>query len=86
MTTMTIPGPDVLAELDDTRLAELATAAVDELARRGSTAAFGRLVELSSHLGASLGEAARQVAATGSWSQVADITGTTKQAAWSRWR
>jgi hypothetical protein len=75
-----------LPQLDDLELAALANDAVTELSRRGSAESFRLLVELSAHIGTSLGEAARHVAATGSWSQVADITGTTKQAAWSRWR
>ena len=44
------------------------------------------LVALSGLVGTSLGESARLVAERGSWSQVAQISGTTKQAAWSRWR
>lgn len=75
-----------LSELDDQDLAALIDDAICELARRGTPASFKLLVELSAHVGTSLGESARQVAASGSWSQVADITGTTKQAAWSRWR
>ena len=75
-----------LRQLADLELAALANDAVTELSRRGSPESFKLLVELSAQVGASLGEAARQLAATGSWSQVADITGTTKQAAWSRWR
>jgi hypothetical protein len=75
-----------LPDLDDQELAALIKAAVSELARRGTTDSFKMLVDLSAHVGVSLGEAARQVAAGSSWSQVADITGTTKQAAWSRWR
>jgi hypothetical protein len=75
-----------LRQLADRELAALANDAVTELSRRGSPESFKLLVELSAQVGVSLGEAARQLAATGSWSQVADITGTTKQAAWSRWR
>ena len=41
---------------------------------------------MNAHVGQCLGEAARALAANGSWSQVADLSGTTKQAAWSRWR
>ena len=74
-----------MSELDDEQLAAVARRAVDELAARGTTTSFKLLVDLSAHVGASVGESARQVAASGSWSQVADITGTTKQAAWSRW-
>ncbi|HEU5487045.1 MAG TPA: hypothetical protein VFU98_19235 [Microlunatus sp.] len=79
-TSESLPG------LDDRELAALAGQAVAELTRRGTPDSFRLLVELSAVVGSSLGESARQVAANGSWSQVADITGTTKQAAWSRWR
>ena len=74
-----------MSELDDQQLATMAQQAVAELAPRGTHSSFKLLVDLSTYVGVSLGEAARQVAAAGSWSQVADITGTTKQAAWSRW-
>ncbi len=77
---------DDLTSLDDNALAELVRAAIAELSGRGTTASFGALVALSGEVGAAVGEAARRVAEQGSWSQVAEITGTTKQAAWSRWR
>jgi hypothetical protein len=77
---------DSLDQLSDGELDALVRAAVAELTSRGTTESFGMLVALSGLVGTSLGEAARLVAERGSWSQVAQISGTTKQAAWSRWR
>jgi len=82
-----MPGPDFdLSSLDDHALADLARTATDELARRGTAEGFELLIGLSAHVGAAVGESARQVAEHGSWSDVAAVSGTTKQAAWSRWR
>jgi hypothetical protein len=77
---------DSLDQLSDGELDALIRAAVAELTSRGTTESFGMLVALSGLVGTRLGEAARLVAERGSWSQVAQISGTTKQAAWSRWR
>jgi hypothetical protein len=74
-----------LSQLGDDEVAELIRSAIAELAGRGTTSAFKALIQLSGELGASLGEAARRVAGGASWSQVAEISGTSKQAAWSRW-
>ncbi|CCH75913.1 conserved hypothetical protein [Nostocoides japonicum T1-X7] len=81
------PGrvPD-LATLDTATLGALARDAMSELASRGDESAFAELLTMSGHAGVALGEAARGLAARGSWSQVADLTGTTRQAAWARWR
>jgi hypothetical protein len=82
-----MPGTDIdLSSLDDHALAYLARSAADELARRGNPEGFGMLIDLSAHLGVALGESARRIAEQGSWSDVAALSGTTKQAAWSRWR
>ena len=82
-----MPGShEDLSALDDHALADLARAAADELAQRGNAEGFGLLIELSAHIGTAVGESARRVAEQGSWSQVAALSGTTKQAAWSRWR
>lgn len=78
-------GLPVLDHLTEAELARLARSAVDALARRSTVAGFQSLVDLSGYVGAALGESARRVAEQGSWSQVAEITGTSKQAAWSRW-
>ncbi len=74
-----------LQALTDEELADLVRAATTELAQRGTTDTFRVLIELSGQLGIAIGESARVVAERGSWSQVADVSGTTKQAAWSRW-
>lgn len=67
-------------------LAEQACAALQALAARPDVAAFQELLLLSAIAGECVGESARLLAGAGSWSQVAEATGTTKQAAWSRWR
>jgi hypothetical protein len=77
---------DDLSALNDHALADLARAAADELARRGNAEGLGLLIDLSAYIGTAVGESARRVAEQGSWSQVAAVSGTTKQAAWSRWR
>jgi histone H3/H4 len=76
---------DSLRQLSDDDVARLIRSAVAELAGRGTTSAFQALIELSAYVGQSVGEAARRVAEGTSWSQVAEISGTSKQAAWSRW-
>ncbi|MCJ7630414.1 MAG: hypothetical protein MUO50_18725 [Longimicrobiales bacterium] len=74
------PKPPTIAQL--TKQAREATQA---LARRPDVEAFHALLGLSQLVGESLGESARLLAANSSWSQVAEVSGTTKQAAWSRW-
>jgi hypothetical protein len=59
---------------------------LDELSSQADPAAFQELISLSEHLGRALGVSARLLAETGSWSQVASCAGTSKQAAWERWR
>jgi hypothetical protein len=66
-------------------LSQQARVAIQALAERSDVAAFHALLELSHLLGESVGGSARLLAAHSSWSQVAEISGTTKQAAWSRW-
>ena len=63
-----------------------ACALIDELAAQPDPAAFQELISLGDHLGRALGASARLLAEAGSWSQVAGYAGTSKQAAWSRWR
>lgn len=58
----------------------------DELATSGDPRAFEELLALSVHIGLAIGTAARTMAEDQSWSAVAGMAGTTKQAAWSRWR
>jgi hypothetical protein len=73
-----------LDELTTNELAELTRAAITALAERGREG-FAELLSLHEHLGLSVADAARTIAALGSWSQVAEVSGTSKQAAWSRW-
>ena len=58
----------------------------DDLAARGTQEAFAELLGAVAYLGERVGEAARTLAAANSWSQVAQVSGTSKQAAWERWR
>lgn len=67
-------------------LAEQARGALKELATRPELAAFQELLGLSQVIGECVGTSARSLAEHSSWSQVAEVSGTTKQAAWSRWR
>jgi hypothetical protein len=66
-------------------LGDLARAAMTVLAERGEHTAFQELLSMNGHAGECLGEAARRVAAGNSWTAVAELSGTTKQAAWGRW-
>jgi len=61
-------------------------AALAALATRTDLEAFQELLGLSQYVGECVGESARSLAEHGSWSQVAEATGTSKQAVWSRWR
>ena len=77
---------DDLAGASVDELAAVAHAAINELAERGDPAAFQQLLVLTRVVGESLGTAARATAERGSWAGVAEIAGTTRQAAWERWR
>lgn len=77
-------GMDALGRTPD-ELADMARAAVEGLARSDDPAAFAHLLELSQRVGECLGVSARNIAAGRSWSGVADVAGTTRQAAWARW-
>ena len=59
--------------------------AINELAERPDQGAFEALLRLSALIGENLGVSARTLAAAGSWARVAEVAGTTRQAAWSRW-
>lgn len=63
-----------------------AMAAVRQLAASGDPEAFKSLLRLSAAVGESLGASARNVAAASSWTAVAGAAGTSRQAAWSRWK
>ena len=67
-------------------VASLAQAAIESLAQRNDPDAFAHLLRLAQINGECLGTSARTLAEASSWSGVADMAGTTKQAAWSRWR
>jgi hypothetical protein len=77
---------DDFDQLSANDLGVLARDAMSVLALRGDQEAFAQLLTMSAHAGQCLGEAARRLASAESWTQVADLTGVTKQAAWSRWR
>ena len=81
---MTTLGDD-LNQLSSNDLGVLARDAMSILAERGDDEAFSQLLTMSAHAGQCLGEAARRLAVNASWTQVANLTGVTKQAAWSRW-
>jgi hypothetical protein len=76
------PQPEPTTEA----LAQQARQAVEALARRSDPAAFSELLRLSAFVGESLGVSARSLAEGGSWAQVGEVAGVTRQAAWSRWR
>jgi hypothetical protein len=75
-----------LDDLSEHELATLARRISDELAARGTRESFSELLHMVGYVGERVGDSARQLAAANSWSQVAEISGTSKQAAWERWR
>jgi hypothetical protein len=75
-----------LSSMSTAELAGLIRQAIDELSDRGTHEAFRELLDALSYTGERVGHAARLLAADRSWSAVAELSGTTKQAAWSRWR
>ena len=81
---MAILGDD-LDQLSSNDLGVLARNAMSILALRGDQEAFSQLLTMNPHAGECLGEAARHLASTASWSEVADLTGVSRQAVWSRW-
>lgn len=74
---------DAGASVDDAR--GRAERAIAELAASTDPAAFHALLAVSERVGVALGESARSLAETTSWAHVGDASGTTRQAAWSRW-
>jgi len=79
-------APTDLAAASVSELADLVRRAINELAHRSDHAVFAELLSLQEALGMALGDSARTLAANGSWAQVADVAGTSRQAAWQRWR
>lgn len=75
-----------LAAATPDELAERAELALRTLADRGDPAAFTHLLRLTGVVGECVGLAARSTAATSSWAGVGELAGTTRQAAWERWR
>ncbi len=73
---MNRPPADIAAE---------ARTLLDALAVSTDPTAFHTLLDLSQYVGLCLGTSARSLAEANSWSSVADLAGTTKQAAWQRW-
>ena len=71
--------------LSTTELIVQAQDAIQALVGRPEIEAFNALLTLSEVLGEAIGESARLLAAHSSWSHVGEASGTTKQAAWSRW-
>lgn len=74
-----------LTGLTTPQLAEIARQAMSELANRADHESFTALLSMGGHVGVCVAQSARSLADAGSWSQVADLSGTTKQAAWSKW-
>ncbi len=72
--------------LSESEMAALIFRITDELSARGTREGFAELLRVVAHVGERVGDTARLLAASNSWSQVAEISGTSKQAAWERWR
>jgi len=75
-----------LGGLSEREMAALIYRIADELSTRGTRDAFAELLHVLPYIGERVGDAARILAASDSWSQVAQVSGTSKQAAWERWR
>ena len=75
-----------LTDLDEAALADLIRRVADELCNRATRESFAQLLQIVGYVGERVGDSARLLAAANSWSQVAEISGTSRQAAWERWR
>ena len=75
-----------LGGLSEGEMAALIYRIADELSTRGTRESFAELLRVVAYVGERVGDAARMLAASDSWSQVAQVSGTSKQAAWERWR
>lgn len=83
---MTASADPPLDGLTEAELGALICRAADELSARGSREGFAELLRIVAYTGQRVGDAARLLAESGSWSQVGEISGTSRQAAWERWR
>jgi hypothetical protein len=72
--------------LTEREMAALIYRVTDELSARATRESFAELLRVVAYVGERVGDAARLLAASNSWSQVAEVSGTSKQAAWERWR
>lgn len=75
-----------LSDMSEGEMAALIHRITDELSSRGTSESFAEMLKVVAYVGARVGDSARQLAASNSWSQVAQVSGTSKQAAWERWR
>ncbi|MEI6254735.1 MAG: hypothetical protein WCP30_18215 [Mycobacteriaceae bacterium] len=80
------PAELPLDGLTEQELAALIVRITDELSGRGTREGFAELLRIVAYAGQRVGDAARLVAESNSWSQVGEISGTSRQAAWERWR
>lgn len=80
------PAELPLDGLSEAELGALICRITDELSGRGTREGFAELLRIIAYTGEQVGNAARLVAASNSWSHVAEISGTSRQAAWERWR
>jgi hypothetical protein len=83
------PDPATELPLDgltEGELAALICRITDELSDRGTREGFAELLRIVAYAGQRVGDAARLVAESNSWSHVGEISGTSRQAAWDRWR
>ncbi len=79
------PGHTDSVSREPTEIAAEARTLLDALATSTNPIAFETLLGLSQYVGECLGTSARTLAQAQSWSSVAGLAGTTKQAAWERW-
>ncbi len=82
----TADQPDATDITDPATLATQARELIEALGQSVDPEAFQELLGVSAAVGVALGESARTLAEAQSWTQVATYAGTSKQAAWSRWR
>ena len=75
-----------LGGMSEGEMAALIYRVADELSARATRDAFAELLHVVAYIGERVGDTARNLAASDSWSQVAQVSGTSKQAAWERWR